>query len=62
MDDIMGALYVMQERDPDGWEHREPAGADYSAFEVWAVETYGRDLYRRYAGGGWAPTPTGYGY
>lgn len=45
-------LKAIEAADPDGGE-REPTEAAYAYHEKWAIETYGRDAWEHYIGGGW---------
>lgn len=51
--DTHRALCDLLSRDPDGGE-REPTEADYAAFERYALDTYGVEVWRTYMGSNWA--------
>lgn len=42
-------LKAIRERDPDGWQHREPTAQDYAAFDKWVIENYGRKVWQEYS-------------
>ena len=46
-------LREIQERDPDGWESREPTKADREAFREWAIRTHGELAWKEYSGTDW---------
>ena len=48
-------LKAIEARDPDGGE-REPTEAAYAYHEKWAIETYGREVWKTYITGGWGET------
>jgi hypothetical protein len=52
--ELYHALQAIESRDPDGGE-REPTEAAYLYHEKWAVETFGREVWERYAAGSWEP-------
>jgi len=45
-------LRMIESTDPDGGE-RQPTAADYAAHKQWAIRTFGLDIWRTYARGGW---------
>lgn len=58
-DSLYHALKEIEARDPDGSEYRTtpPIEADYAAHKAWAIETFGQEIWDRYAPGGWDPAP-----
>lgn len=46
----MGVLLAIRERDPDGWQHKEPTEQDYATFRGWVISTYGEATWQDYNG------------
>lgn len=54
--DIRRACLAIADRDPDGWETRQPTDLDRLLHSEWAYETFGADVYRTYFRTEWRGT------
>ena len=55
----LDTLRLIESKDPEGWETREPTRRDRDEFRHWVIRVHGADAWRTYVTGGWDPARSG---